>query len=116
RGITWWLFGLRALGLFFLALMFARPAWTTTDANSDRGQVAIVLDDSRSMGLPDAEGRPRYEAAKDALARVKQNLPAGVGVVLFDIGGNRIADAPKEPEAGFTDLEGALRRAARLRQ
>ncbi|MBY0231813.1 MAG: hypothetical protein K2W96_21205, partial [Gemmataceae bacterium] len=115
RSVTWWLLGLRGLGLLFLAIMFARPAWTRAADHLDKGQVAVVLDDSRSMTLPAASGRPRYEEAKAALARIRAKLPAGTDVVLFDIAGNRIKEPPARAEGGFTDLSSALRKASRLR-
>ena len=44
KGFTWWLFGMRAMGLMFLALMLAKPTWTRATTRTDRGQVAVAMD------------------------------------------------------------------------
>jgi hypothetical protein len=114
RDLSWWLMALRGVGLLLLVLMLARPSWTRETEEVDPGRVAIVLDNSRSMSLPDASGTSRYERAKQAIESLRAKLTArgGTGrlvVDVFDINGATLKEIPKEPAADFTDLTRALR-------
>src|SRR5262249_10072777 len=95
-------------------LMLAKPTWTRESEEVEPGRVAIVLDTSRSMSLPDASGVSRYERAKQAVESLKAKLTSkGSGaklvVDLFDINGAPLKEVPKEATGDFTDLTRALR-------
>ncbi len=60
RRLTWWLLGLRGLGLLLLVLILAKPTWTRESEQVDPGRVAVIVDNSRSMSLPDSSGATRY--------------------------------------------------------
>ncbi len=115
RNLSWWLMGLRGTGLLLLLLMLAKPSWTREREEVEPGRVAIVLDNSRSMSLPDSSGSTtRYERARQAAESLRQKLTASTGgarleVDLFDITGAPMKEIPKEPTADFTDLTRALR-------
>lgn len=56
---------LRTLALLLLVLAFARPTLTPKHAVTHAAAaVAILIDDSESMGAMDEQGRPRIDAAK----------------------------------------------------
>src|SRR5262249_15899604 len=61
--LTWWLLALRGLGLLLLVLILSKPVWTRESEEVDPGHVAIVVDNSRSMSLPDSSGATRYALA-----------------------------------------------------
>jgi hypothetical protein len=121
RRLAWWLMGLRGLGLALLALMLAQPTWTRSAEEVEPGRVALVLDNSRSMSLPDGTGATRYARARAAAQSLRKALssdPKGprLAVEVFDITGSPIKDFPAEPTADVTDLTRALRQATtRLR-
>jgi uncharacterized membrane protein len=116
RRLTWALMALRGVGLILLVLMLAKPTWTRERDDTDRGRVAVVVDNSRSMALPDADGMPRYSRAVEAAGRLQKawaedrNGPR-LNVEFFDITGNRFGEnkLPAEPTADATDLTRALR-------
>ena len=114
RGLTWWLMGLRAAGLLFLVLALARPTWTGETEEVDAGHVAVILDNSRSMSLPDETGGPRYVRATAGLDRFRRALEgrdARLTLDLFDIEGNPLEKGPPDkPTVDRTDLGRALRR------
>ena len=109
RRMAWLLLGLRALGLAALWLMIAKPTWTGAEEKTDPGRVAIVLDNSISMGLSDAAGKERYRQARDALDRIRKDaIDRGLVVDVFDINGNPLTEVPAEPKAERTDLARAV--------
>jgi len=122
RRLTWWLMGLRAAGLLAIVLALAKPTWTRTTEIIDPGRLAVVLDDSLSMSLPDATGRSRYARATDAVAGLRDAIEqAGeapqLEVDLFNVNGAPVpTDPPVEPRGERTDLVRAVSQAAaRLR-
>ena len=60
RRLTWCLLALRGLGLLLLVLILSKPVWTRESEEVDPGHVAIVVDNSRSMSLPDSSGATRW--------------------------------------------------------
>jgi hypothetical protein len=121
RSLSWWLLGLRGVGLCFLLLMLARPCWTRERDEVEPGRVALIVDNSRSMSLADESGATRYDRARQAAEELRKELTAGtrdgrLAVDFFDITGAPIKELPKEPTADYTDLTRALRQAlGRLR-
>jgi uncharacterized membrane protein len=118
RRLTWWLMGLRGLGLFLLVLILAKPTWTRENEQVDPGRVAIIVDNSRSMSLPDSSGATRYARARSTVEQLKKSLEAdrkGTRLVvdLFDITGAVLKDGlPEQPTVERTDLGEALHRTA----
>ncbi|MFH5805458.1 BatA domain-containing protein [Alienimonas sp. DA493] len=111
-----------------LAFCLARPVWTGSDGAAGDGPVslAIVLDDSQSMGAP-RDGGPGGETRFDAAVEAVQNLVAGAGkgsdfaviraggppvgltdAPTFDAAALRAALETAEPTAGVADLPAAL--------
>lgn len=68
RGTRWIaLAALQALSLWVLLVMLWRPALRVTALKAQQNIVAVVVDDSRSMQLKDAEGEARIAAVKAQL-------------------------------------------------
>lgn len=75
----------------------ALPASTTgpgEDAEVDDAQLLLLLDASRSMEDPDADGEPKIEAARSALAAVIDDLDPQQAVGLRVFGGDVDLDRP----------------------
>src|SRR5258708_7488065 len=66
RKLTWGLMGLRGAGLLALLLALSKPTWTRELVETNSGHVALVLDNSVSMSLPDPSGSSRYALAVGA--------------------------------------------------
>lgn len=116
RRLTWVLLCLRGAGLLLLVLALARPTWTREADQTDPGRVAVILDNSRSMSLPDSSGKPRYDRARAAVEQLSAALQKArgprVAVDLFDINGSLLeGGAPAEPTIDRTDLARAVKRA-----
>jgi uncharacterized membrane protein len=119
RWVTWALMLLRAAGIAALLLALAKPTWTRDRELVDPGRLAIVLDDSISMSLRDASGRPRWDRAREAMAALAPVIESPgsprMAVEWFDIQGRPLAaggsgspDLPSTPRAERTDLARAL--------
>ena len=65
-----WALGLalRLAGISILALALLEPAWSTPRARPGANQFALLVDDSRSLQLPDHDGQPRAAALQSLLA------------------------------------------------
>jgi hypothetical protein len=115
RGLSWALMVLRGTGLLLLVLALAKPTWTREADQVDPGRLAVVLDNSRSMSLPDHTGSPRYARARAAVEKLTRAVESSRGsrvvVDLFDINGSPLPAVPDEPTVDHTDLARALQRA-----
>jgi len=114
RRLTWALMLLRGVGLLCLFLALAKPTWTRENEIVDPPRLAVVVDNSLSMSLPDPSGKSRYALAKDAVARLRKALEADrsgprLTVELFDVNGAPISDLPEQPTVERTDLTRAVR-------
>jgi hypothetical protein len=86
---------LRTLAILLLALAFARPTLTPSHTVTHAAAaVAIVLDDSESMGALDDHARPRIQAARERASTI---LDAGRP------GDQMILVTATRPEAGATE-------------
>src|SRR4051812_23760876 len=86
RRLTWALLALRGAGLMLLVVMLARPVWIGAEEQVDPGRVAVVVDNSVSMSLPDADGGTRYDRARAAVERLRASLAGRpLAVDLFDV-------------------------------
>jgi hypothetical protein len=113
--LTWTLMLLRGTGLMLLVLALAKPTWTRETDQIDPGRVAVIVDNSRSMGRNDASGTSRYTRARTAIESFTKALSSGSGprvaVDLFDINGAPLKDGmPAEPTVDRTDLGRAIQR------
>ena len=114
RRLTWWLMALRGAGLVALVVALAKPAVVRRHEQVEPGRLAIVLDNSLSMSLPDISGRSRYALAREAVEHLRQQIErdrsgARVVIDLFDINGALLAGGPPaEPRVERTDLLRAL--------
>jgi hypothetical protein len=116
RQLTWALMLLRGAGLLLLVLALAKPTWTRESEQVDPGRVAVVLDNSRSMSLPDRTGAARYARARAALEALQKALAERKGprveVDLFDINGAPLREGPPpQPSVDKSDLARAVQRA-----
>ncbi len=104
------LIGLRFAVFLLILLLLARPT-RVEPALADRPVLPILLDQSRSMGIVDAGGVPRLDAA---VAVIRDDLiPALAGDVQVELWGvgERLEPldlAAVRPEARWSDLTGAL--------
>src|SRR5437879_1102475 len=97
---------LRTLAILLLVCAFARPSVQPKDAAARAAAaVAVVIDDSESMGAMDEQGRPRIEGARER----------GLAIVDAARGGDEIAittttgpDAPSERRSVRARLGDAL--------
>jgi len=87
---------LRSAALLLTALGLARPAITLTGAlwGARQTAVAIILDNSASMGVIDGDS-PRLETARTAAAQILDQLAAGDSAALLPTCGRPFPDAEK---------------------
>lgn len=112
--------GLRLATILCLVMTMLRPALVHTSVRLEPSTIAILLDASRSMSVPDVDERSRWDAMRRAFTQgLARREAAGSGHVdvqtyLFSEGA-RIASAagkgwvlPDAPSGNQTDLGGAL--------
>jgi len=71
---AWSLVTLRAIGLAILLICLLRPTLVLSTAVPQQNVVAILIDDSRSMGIPDQGDRPRGEVVTETFANPESAL------------------------------------------
>jgi len=67
RWRAWVVWGMQSALVALILLLLWQPAITVASLSSQKNIIAVVVDDSRSMAIPDAGGKPRETAALDAL-------------------------------------------------
>ena len=84
---------LRVAVLVLIAIGLAEPTLTTLGSfwGSGASAVAIILDNSTSMGVID-EGRPRFETAREATRQIMDELVDGDQVAIMLTGGPEFAE------------------------
>ncbi len=102
----------RALLAVLVALAVPATAAAQTPAQTQGkgpSSIILILDASKSMNDDDGSGRPKLEAAKDALTRVVDGLPddAQVGLRLY---GSRLANVSKQEGCQDTELAAPVAR------
>ena len=60
---AWVIWGMRSALVALVLLLLWQPAMMVTELNSQQNIIAVVVDDSRSMGIADSDGRTREAAA-----------------------------------------------------
>ena len=106
------LVALRAFTLLFLVACLLRPVRVMPPTSESDAVVPVLLDVSRSMRLPDADGRPRIDAARDLVRQKVAAALAGRFQTEVWTFGDTLARAQSDlvtPEARSSDLSGALR-------
>ncbi len=63
----WRLLALRLLVILLLGLAMLRPTWIRVDKRRQTASIVFLLDQSRSMNVPDAAGRARWIALRETL-------------------------------------------------
>lgn len=64
---AWAIWGVQSSLLALILLLLWQPAVKVAELSSQQNIVAVVVDDSRSMGLMDSEGNARESVALEAL-------------------------------------------------
>jgi uncharacterized membrane protein len=105
------LVALRAAALALIVLCLLRPMVPVTPALRDAGVIGVLVDQSRSMGLRDADGLSRLERA--AVVIQQRLLPSLVSrwrveTWLFGDGVRDARDVAMAPTADRSDLAGAV--------
>jgi hypothetical protein len=89
---------LRTLAMLLLVFAFARPSIQPKGASTHAATaVAVVLDDSESMGALDEQGRPRIEGARERALAIVDAARAGDEIALTTTTG---PDAPLANRSG----------------
>jgi uncharacterized membrane protein len=105
------LVSLRAAALGLVVLCLLRPMVPTTPTQRDAGVIGVLVDQSRSMGLNDADGLSRLERAAVV---IQQSLLPSLGTRwrvetwLFGDGVRDARDVALAPTADRSDLAGAV--------
>lgn len=101
---------LRALTLLLLVLFLLRPVVFERGTEPRDVVVPVLVDVSRSMGLPDAEGETRLARARAMVERLLPALGTEFQVELLAFGDGVQEASPEglEASAGRSDLQGAL--------
>jgi len=96
------LVGLRAAALLALLALFTRPIGIAVEETSDRSQLVVLVDRSRSMRTPDAPGGMRRDEAANGLLRAEKPLLDELAKLFaFEVCGfgETLEDGPLRPEA-----------------
>ncbi|MAF66855.1 MAG: hypothetical protein CMJ84_14515 [Planctomycetes bacterium] len=125
RGLSRTLLALRLLGVAVLLVALVRPAWLSRAAQVQDAQVAVIVDDSQSMGQPHDPGdnapvRARYDQAQHWIheSDAGRKLSDRFEVHVFGVDGRKapVGSEGPGPIVEHTDLVRSLHgAAARLR-
>ena len=72
---AWALWSMQAVFVSLLLLLLWQPAVRVSELSSQQNIIAVVVDDSHSMGIADSDGKPREAAA---LAALQNGVLAGL--------------------------------------
>ncbi|WP_164103993.1 glutamine amidotransferase [Candidatus Laterigemmans baculatus] len=114
------LLGVRAAALGLLLLALLRPAIVRTDSRPAAATLAVLIDQSRSMTLPDGEGQPRWQTQSEVIEQLRpalESLDEQLEIRYFAYGdavqpldpGSLDAVLAADPTRPQTDLGAALR-------
>jgi uncharacterized membrane protein len=109
-GLVW---GMQSCLVALILLLLWQPAVTVAELKSQQNIIAILIDDSRSMAIPDANGTTREAAALKALeGGMLTGLQKRFQTRVYRIDGSTArAEKPAElqPTAAATHLSGGLK-------
>ena len=100
------------LGVLLVVLVLLLRPLRTEPATPGDGVVAVLVDRSRSMAIPDADGRPRIDVAREIVRdRLLPALDGAFDVEILAFGGTLAAAdvAGAEARAPRSDIAGVLR-------
>ena len=114
------LLGFRIAAFILLGLLLINPVLVSTRVETKKPIILVLLDYSKSMGIRDAAGKMRIEAAADALGRLRDALRGNPRVEIETIpfaGTLAASPVPADTEIAAdgegTDVWGALEAAQR---
>lgn len=113
-----WLFGLRWLAAIVLLLAVFRPALLRTDTRPTEAALIVAADTSRSMTLPDGDGRPRWETQSEVWSKLSRAVSGmdqslSLRLVTYDASARRVTNVTPDvlgqqsPDGDLTDLSAA---------
>lgn len=112
----WTLCGMQSTFIALLLLLLWQPAITVAALTSHQNIIAVVVDSSRSMGIPDSERRSREDAA---LSLLRDTLLPGIQkrfqVRIYRLGADiaPISNLDKlQPDGAATDINRGLKKLA----
>lgn len=111
------LLGIRAVVLGIAVLLLLEPAVELKHVRVVPNQVAVIVDDSLSQGLPNASGQRRADVARDALMRLAPQLEDREAhtFTIIDLGGAAVQPeqfGPDRAQRDATDMLEAMERFA----
>ncbi len=108
----WIILALRCLLLALLVGALAGPRLPAVGGSSSSGApaLAVIVDTSASMGLPDAEGRPLARCAAETAAALLAAMPAGGRAVIVPTAPDPDLPLPERTSADRAALGAALDR------
>ncbi len=115
RVLTW----LRLAVIVLVTLAMLRPTWLWNESRKQQATIAFLLDQSRSMSMPDAVDRTRWQAATSTLREVAPELlelqeSYEIQAYMFDSRAtnvprdNEFWELPEEPSGDETDIGTAM--------
>jgi len=85
---AWAIWGMQSVMVALVLLLLWQPAMMVSELNSQQNIIAVVVDDSRSMGIADAGGKTREARALEALrSGVLAGLEKRFQTRLYRLGG-----------------------------
>jgi len=119
RNLTWILLTLRMLAVLALLVALVKPAWRHVIHETERPHLAVIVDNSQSMSVPQPSGddwSTRYQRTLQWLRESPdgRTLRDRFDLHFFDVAGRRLDadDLPAEPNAEETNLVRAMRSVA----
>jgi hypothetical protein len=111
---AWAVWGMQSALVALVLVLLWQPAMTVMELNSQQNIIAVVVDDSRSMGIVDSDGRTREAAALAALQNgVLSGLQKRFQTRVYRLGsGLKQMDGPE----GIAPTEAATRIGDSLKQ
>src|SRR5438105_2880798 len=105
----WLLFALRVAAVLLLALLFARPYYSSAGNEGREREVVLLVDQSASMGVVHAD-RTLFDRAQEAAEKILKQLPEGTATHLGYFDALSVSRAPelrvnrtREPGFGGTN-------------
>lgn len=113
---AWTLWAMQSVVVSLLLLLLWQPAMTVAELSSQQNIIAIVVDDSRSMGIADVDGKSREAAAIAVLqSGVLKGLLQRFQTRLYRVGGGLVREDKLDavvPAGAATHLGDGLKQLA----
>jgi uncharacterized membrane protein len=112
----WMLWGIQSAFITLVLLLLWQPAMRVSALTSQQNIIAVVVDTSRSMSIPDSDGKTRESAALNILENgLIRDIQKRFQVRLYRLGSNitRVDGLQKlQPEDPATNINAGLRKLA----